>query len=82
VHDSDELILESQEEIDAFTRTSPDDRLLAILNFAKGAPVFALPTAIEFTGCDLLISNYRVDPVEDIRRLTLRPYEARVYRLL
>jgi oligo-1,6-glucosidase len=26
-------------------------------------------------------SNYAVDPVEDIRLLTLRPFEARVYRL-
>ena len=31
---------------------------------------------------DLLIGNYDVDPAEDIRDFTLRPFEARVYRLL
>jgi hypothetical protein len=30
---------------------------------------------------ELLISNYPVDPAEAIAGLTLRPYEARVYRL-
>jgi oligo-1,6-glucosidase len=58
-----------------------DDRLLVILNFTRHTPVFALPTHLTFTDTELLISNYAVDPAEDIRRLTLRPFEARVYRL-
>ena len=52
-----------------------------ILNFSGDTPVFALPAGIRFADKELLISNYEVDPAEDIRRLTLRPYEARVYRL-
>jgi oligo-1,6-glucosidase len=76
-----ELILEAHEEIYAFTRTLDEDRLLVVLNFTKGTPVFAMPTHISCTALELLISNYAVDPAEDCHLLTLRPYEARVYRL-
>jgi oligo-1,6-glucosidase len=76
-----DLILDSDLEIYAFTRTLENDRLLIILNFTKNRPVFALPGSVPFSNNEVLISNYTVDPVEDIRLLTLRPYEARVYRL-
>ncbi len=52
-----------------------------MLNFTQDTPVFALPPHIRFSDKELLISNYEADPAEDIRRLTLRPFEARVYRL-
>jgi len=76
-----DLILESHEEIYAFTRTLDDDRLLVILNFSTNTPEFVLPKDISFTSNDLLISNYKVDSSEDILKFTLHPYEARVYRL-
>ncbi|MCB9079682.1 MAG: alpha-glucosidase [Anaerolineaceae bacterium] len=76
-----DLILDDHEEIYAFTRTLDDDRLLVILNFRETTPLFSLPAEIQFTGQELLISNYAVDPAEAIRSLTLRPFEARVYRL-
>jgi oligo-1,6-glucosidase len=76
-----DLILEDHEAIYAFTRTLRDDRLLVILGFTADAPVFVLPAHIPLSGKELLISNYGVDPAEDICRLTLRPFEARVYRL-
>ncbi|MCL4298767.1 MAG: alpha-glucosidase C-terminal domain-containing protein [Anaerolineae bacterium] len=65
----------------AFTRSLADERLLVILNFTQETPVFALPPDIHFSDPELLIGNYPVHPIEDIRRLTLRPYEARVYHL-
>jgi hypothetical protein len=40
-----------------------------------------LPAQIFFDSHELLISNYPVEPGEEIRRLTLRSFEARVYRL-
>ena len=52
-----------------------------ILNFTANQPVFALPSGIAYSGTELVISNYEVDAAEDIALLTLRPYEARVYRL-
>ena len=40
-----------------------------------------LPEHLASYDKQLLIGNYEVDPAEKIDRLTLRPYEARVYRL-
>ena len=74
-------ILDAHQQIYAFTRTLPDDKLLVILNFSRDTPVCALPTHITFSEASLLIANYPVDPAGDIHQLTLRPYEARVYRL-
>jgi oligo-1,6-glucosidase len=75
------LILEAHTEIYAFTRSLGDTRLLVITNFSADTPTFALPTSISFARAEPLISNYPLDPAEDIALLTLRPYEARVYLL-
>jgi len=82
VYGSYDLILDSHEEIYAFTRTLNDDRLLIILNFNENSSEFNLPEDITYSNSDLLISNYNVDASDDIHKITLRPYEARVYRLL
>ena len=81
------LLEEVSDPIYAFTRT-PDagasataKRLLVILNFSDEPARFILPAGVPVNTRKLLISNYPVDSVEDIRQFTLRPYEARVYRL-
>ncbi len=76
-----DLILPSHEEIYAFTRTLDEDRLLVILNFSRNTTVFKLPEDISFTGTELIINNYVVNSDEAIHEITLRPFEARVYRL-
>jgi oligo-1,6-glucosidase len=81
VYGAYDLLLEDHPQIYAFTRTLDDDRLLVVLNFSRQTAVFDLPGAVVFAGQELLISNYRVDPAQDIRSFALRPYEARVYRL-
>lgn len=81
VYGTYDLLLASHEEIYAFTRTLDKDRLLVILNFSGNAPVFHLPENIVFASAEPLISNYAADPAENIHQITLRPYEARVYRL-
>jgi oligo-1,6-glucosidase len=81
VYGTYDLILDSHEEIYAFTRTLEEDRLLVILNFSRNSPVFYLPENISYSGVELLISNYNVDIDENFRQITLRPFEARVYRL-
>ena len=81
VYGSYDLILDSHEEIYAFTRTLDEERLLVILNFSINSPVFNLPENIPFGTSELLIGNYNVEPREDVHQITLRPYEARVYRL-
>ena len=82
VHGRYKLILEVHEEIYAFLRVLDDDRLLVILNFSSAEPVFALPSHIDFAESPLWIANYPEEAGEDIRRLTLRPWEARVHRLV
>jgi oligo-1,6-glucosidase len=81
VYGTYDLILDDHPQIYAFTRTLDDDRLLVMLNFSAETPAFALPPGVAFAGNELLISNYAVDPAEDIHELILRPFEARVYRL-
>lgn len=81
VHGRYDLILDDDPAIYAFTRTLDDDRLLVILNFTADTPVFTLPDDLPVGNTELLIANYPVDIAEDIRQFTLRPYEARVYRL-
>ncbi|MCL4267584.1 MAG: alpha-glucosidase [Anaerolineae bacterium] len=76
-----ELILDAHEQIYAFTRTLDDDHLLVMLNFSADTAVFTLPPHITFAYQELLMSNYVVNPADDMRLLNLRPYEARVYRL-
>ena len=75
------LILPRHESIYAFTRTLGEDRLLVILNFTKAAPVFTLPAKVKCADMELLIGNYPPNPQANLRRITLRPYEALVYRL-
>ena len=76
------LILPEHEQIYAFTRTLENERLLVILNFSQGTPVFELPAHITYARSSLLIGNYPVDPAQDLHRFSLQPYEARVYRLV
>jgi oligo-1,6-glucosidase len=81
VYGAYDLILASHEEIYAFTRTLDEDRLLVILNFSRNSPVFHVPENISVANTELLINNYPVDSEERIHEITLRPFEARVYRL-
>jgi oligo-1,6-glucosidase len=76
-----DLIAGTDPAVYAFTRSWQDDRLLVLLNFSGGTTAYALPDKIRCDAADLLIGNYDVDPSEDVRGLSLRPYEARVYRM-
>jgi oligo-1,6-glucosidase len=81
VYGAYDLILDAHEQIYAYTRTLDDQRLLVMLNFTADTPVFALPSHVGYSTAELLIANYSVHANEDLHLLTLRPYEARVYRL-
>lgn len=76
------LILDDHEQIYAFTREWQGERLLVICNFSAVQPRFMLPDDLKFAEAELLIANYEVNPEEEIRSFTLKPYEARVYRLM
>jgi len=77
-----QLILEDDEHIYSYLRTLGKDRLLIILNFFSNQTIFNLPANIDYQDKKLLISNYDIEEDEDIKRIYLRPYEARVYKLV
>ena len=74
-------LLDTDPRLYAFTRTLEDDQLLIILNFSAEAPTFILPAALPAGGHTLLIANHDVDTTQPLSEITLRPWEARVYRL-
>ncbi|MCK4240725.1 MAG: alpha-glucosidase C-terminal domain-containing protein, partial [Candidatus Atribacteria bacterium] len=76
-----QLVLEDDEHIYCYLRSLDKDRLLIILNFFSSQTIFNLPANINYQEKELLISNYHIEEKEDIKRIYLRPYEARVYRL-
>ncbi|MBK8780682.1 MAG: alpha-glucosidase [Anaerolineales bacterium] len=81
VYGSYDLLLGNDEKVYAFTRTFENDRLLVLLNFTGDHAAFELPETTSFSSAELLIGNYDTASAENIRTLTLRPYEALVYRL-
>ncbi len=79
IYGSYELLLPEDEEIYAYLRKWEGMKLLTILNFKGGTPVFSFPDGLFSDRAKLLISNYPVNEVESLQRVKLRPYEARVY---
>jgi oligo-1,6-glucosidase len=75
-------ILNDNEQIYAYIRKLDDECLLVMLNFYESNTVFNLPDDIRYNKKKLLISNYKVDELQDINNINLKSYEARVYKLL
>jgi oligo-1,6-glucosidase len=80
VYGNYELILEEHDEIYAYTRTLNDEKLIVLCNFTDKETLFTMPEQINYHSADLLISNYEVEGT-DLRSVTLKAYEARVYLL-
>lgn len=81
VYGTYQLLLADHPQIYAFTRTLENERLLVVLNFSRQPALFELPGEFAPTQSQLLIANYPVNAGEDRQHLSLRPYEARVYRI-
>lgn len=67
-------------EIYSYIRTLNGERMLIIINFFGGEPVFKLPEDIEIKKAQLLLANYDACNNEGISEIKLRPYETRIYR--
>ena len=76
-----DLILPEHAQIYAFTRTLDNERLVVALNFSAEPAEFTLPQEITYNESSRLIGNYPVGSDDDVRNFTLKPYEARMYRL-
>ncbi|CAM3824072.1 glucohydrolase [Bacillus luti] len=80
VYGSYDLILENNPSIFAYVRTYGAEKLLVIANFTADESVFKLPEDISYSEVELLIHNYDAES-ESIDNITLRPYEAMVFKL-
>jgi glycosidase len=86
VYGSYDLLLPDHDCLWVFTRTLRDDagdvdeRTLTVLNFGSTETDFEPPAAVAGETEALLIANYPVDSLT-VEPETLRPWEARVYRL-
>lgn len=79
------LLVPEHEQIYSYLRHWEEETLLVILNFYGENPVFTLPDRVGFKTGHLLIGNYpdlkdQLKP-QELKKITLRPYEARVYLL-
>ena len=73
------IILEDDSQIFAYIRSFKDGKLLVINNFYGKETVFNLPEELLLNGqSTILISNYK-DTINNIQKLTLRPYESIVF---
>ncbi|AOM82519.1 glycoside hydrolase family 13 protein [Salisediminibacterium beveridgei] len=80
VYGSFDSLYNDHEEIVAYQREYQGEVLLVFLNFYDGQPKAALPEEFVQKNRDMLISNYQVEEIS-ANEFTLRPYEARVYRI-
>ena len=73
------IILEGDAQIFSYIRSWKNEKLLVVNNFYGKETVFNLPEDIALNGQSvILISNYK-DTINNIHKLTLRPYESIVY---
>ncbi|NMH69757.1 alpha-glucosidase [Bacillus sp. RO3] len=75
-----DLLLEKDKQIYAYTRTGDDQSMIVITNLSTKEAVCDLGE-LTVSSQNLLLNNYVVDSHKEVSTFTLKPYEARVYRL-
>jgi oligo-1,6-glucosidase len=75
------MLLADHDQVYAFTRRYGSTELLVLANFSGDPATIEVPDAGRWQDAELLLGNYPVDATENLRDLTLRPFEARIYRL-
>src|SRR3712207_1809072 len=80
-HGDFHMLLADHDQVYAFTRRYGDIELLVLANFFGDPATVEVPDADRWLGAEVVIANYTVDATENLRDLTLRPFEARIYRL-
>jgi alpha-glucosidase len=73
-----ELLLKDDPQIFAYTRTLNEEKIIVITNLST-QPAEMQGVSLDYR--HLLLNNYEVSPHEPLRKTTLKPYEARVYRM-
>ena len=80
IYGSYDLILEDDEKIYAYTRSMGNEKFIIIVNLSHDEVVYAYDEKLNYKG--LLLSNYHVEMHDDIKEINLKPYEARIYKVL
>ncbi|KPL58619.1 glycoside hydrolase family 13 protein [Rossellomorea vietnamensis] len=75
-----DLLLEKDKQIYAYTRTGENTTMIVITNLSTKNAVCDLGK-LNVSSENLLLNNYEVENHGELSKLTLKPYEARVYRL-
>jgi alpha-glucosidase len=75
-----DLLLEKDKQIYAYTRTGENTSMVVITNLSTKNAVCDLGKR-NVSSENLLLNNYEVENHGELSKLTLKPYEARVYRL-
>lgn len=74
------LVLDSDEQIYVYTRTLDKEKVIVICNLSSSQAVYKYD-GIKLNYDGLMLSNYFVEAHDDMTSFTLRPYEARIYRV-
>ena len=75
------MLLADHDQVYAFIRAYGTTELLVLANFSGKHATIEVPDADRWKDTELVLANYPVDAAEDIQHLSLRPWEARVYRM-
>ncbi|MEH7072928.1 glycoside hydrolase family 13 protein [Neobacillus drentensis] len=73
-----DLLLEDNSQIYAYTRTLNEEKFLVLTNLSTQPAVLE---GVSLEDCHLLLNNYQISKHEPLQNITLKPYEARVYRM-
>ncbi|WP_026573081.1 glycoside hydrolase family 13 protein [Bacillus sp. UNC438CL73TsuS30] len=76
-----DLLLEEDPQIYAYTRTLSQDRVIVLANLSERPASIGEGIGIVFDHKNLLLNNYEIEKHESSKRITLKPYETRVYRV-
>ncbi len=79
IYGSYDLILDEDEKIYAYTRSMNNEKFIVIVNLSQDEAKYNYDEYLNYEG--LLLSNYKVDEHILMKEFTLRPYEARLYKL-
>ena len=80
-HGDFNMLLADHDQVYAFTRRHGNAELLVLANFSGEPAIIEVPDADRWKGAELVLANYPVDAAVEIQHLSLRPWEARAYRM-
>ena len=80
-HGDFHMLLADHDQVYAFIRRHGTTELLLLANFSGEPVTIEVPDADRWQAAELVLANYPIDTAENLRELTLRPFEACVYRL-